>query len=370
MADLPSRIDIFGVGRDYVVQRARRIDPAQVDVEGSDINIAVGVSSVMAAQVINQLGYRAAALTLGGADGDDLDRLAFDRYGLARKGASPARGTVSIFRTTIAGGAGTVPIGTLISTTTGVQYTLTTSASFGGTDLTSSARVQAVQAGKASQVAAHQLARLSNPGALFDRTLLVDNALAMAGGEDAEQDDAFRSRIRDFWRTARRGILAAIEFGALTVPGVVSAQAIETTTLGGMPARVVNLYIADSTGVASQALADAVSVALQDYRAGGIAVLVSVSLPLIVEVSLRLAFRANVDTATLALTVRQAITEYVNAVPVNGTLSVLGLGAVLQRYEVDGLVLTGSAILSPTGNLVPEQGQTIRTTLAHVTVVP
>src|SRR5260221_476101 len=88
-----------------------------------------------------------------------------------------------------------------------------------------------------------------------DATLQVTNPLTTAGGEDVEDDDTFRARIRDFWRTARRGILAAIEFGAKTVPGVVSAQAVEALSVGAAPARVVNLYIADSSGVSSEALA-------------------------------------------------------------------------------------------------------------------
>jgi hypothetical protein len=44
----------------------------------------------------------------------------------------------------------------------------------------------------------------------------------LRGALDVEDDDTFRARVRTFWTTARRGILAAIEFGALTVPGFVS----------------------------------------------------------------------------------------------------------------------------------------------------
>jgi hypothetical protein len=47
MPDLPSRIDLFGIGRDYVVSRARKIDPAQIDIEGSDVNIVIGSASVL-----------------------------------------------------------------------------------------------------------------------------------------------------------------------------------------------------------------------------------------------------------------------------------------------------------------------------------
>lgn len=370
MPDLPTRLDLYALGRDYVTQRAQKIDPAQVDIEGSDVNIFVGVASVIGDQIIKQLGFRAAALTLDGADDEDLDRYALDRYQLPRKGASPALGTERIFRTSVAAGAGTVPIGTKMVSNTGFEYITTTTASLGAGDFTTSANVRAVEAGKATQVGANAITRFSTPGGLFDPSLQCINDAPTAGGEDAEDDETFRNRIRDFWRTARRGILAAIEFGALTVPGVVSAQAIEVLTEGAQPARLVTLFISDSTGVASDALAQQVQTALNDFRAAGIQVLISTSLPLIVDIQLRLTFRANVDTLTLTDDIRSAVVAFVNSLPVNGSLQVLQLGSVLQRFAEDGLIPNLGTLVSPTGDLIPATGQTIRTTTANVVVLP
>lgn len=367
--DLPSRLDLYTIGRNFVVQRARKLDPAQVDILGSDVNIIVGSSSVVADAIVKQLTARIAALTLDGSDDEDLDRYAFDRYQLVRKGAAPARGAGRIFRTSTIGGAGTVPIGTKCVTDSGFEYITTSIASFGASDLESMANVRAAEAGKASQVGANAIQRFQKPTELFDATLQITNDAATAGGEDVEDDDLFRERIRDYWRTARRGILAAIEFGALTVPGVVSAQAIEVLTSGNNPARLVMLYIADSTGVASDALAEDVRVALDDYRACGIQVLISTSLPLIVDIELRLRFRANVNTVTLTDNVRSAIVAFVNTLPVNGTLYLGDLYSVLRRYTEDGLLMDNGSIVSPVGDLVPAVGQTIRTTLTNVVTV-
>ncbi len=366
--DLPSRLDLFSIGRDYVVQKARKIDPAGIDVEGSDVNIIVGSSSVMGAQVLNQLAYRTSALFLDGADGEDLDRYAFDRYTLTRKGASAALTTVQLRRPTVAAGSGSIPIGTKVQSNTAVEYVTTTIANFGVSDFVSSCDVRASQAGKATQVGAGALVRFSNPSAVFDPTIVVSNAQAAAGGEDAEDDDTFRNRVRDFWRTARRAILAAIEFGALTVPGVVSAQAIEVVTPDGSAARLVNLFISDSSGVASNALAAQVRSALDDFRAAGIQVLISTSLPLLVTITLKLTFKANVDTATLTTQVRDAIVSFVNSQPVNGTLYLAQLYSMLQRFSDDGLVVNQGTIIAPTGDLVPATGQTIRTTTDRVVV--
>lgn len=367
--DAPSRLDLYAIGRDYLLQRATKLDPGQVDVLGSDANIFVGSNSVVADTVVKQLIFSTARHFLDGAEGDDLDRLAWDRYGLTRKGASAALGAVDILRPNASAGLGTVAVGTRVATLPGIEYVTTTPAAFGVSDLKSSANVRAVQAGKLTQVAANQIVRFSSAGELFDPSLTVNNPLPTAGGEDAESDDLFRSRIRDFWNTARRGILAAIEFGALTVPGVVSAQAIEALSVGGMPARVVNLYIADSSGVASEALAQQVLAALDDYRAAGIAVIISTSLPFIVDIGLLLSFRAGVDTVTLSSNVAGAVVSFVNTLPVNGTLYTAELKAVLLRFKDDGLIVTDGSIVTPAGDLVPQIGQTLRTTLANITIL-
>lgn len=367
MADLPSRLDYFQIGRDFVVQRAKKIDPAQVDVAGSDVNIVVGMGSVLCDAVTKQLGYRTAALLLDGCEKEDLDRYAYDRYQLTRKGASAAVVPVQLSRASFAKGAGDVPVGTVLRADSGVQYVLTSPTSFGATDLSAPlAYARAVQAGKATQVAAGQLRAFSQPGTLFDSSLEVNNLVDAAGGEDAESDDLFKGRIRDFWRTARRGTLGAIAFGALSVPGVVSANAVEALGEGGLPARVVNLYIADSSGVANAALAALVATALDDYRAGGIAVLISTSLPTIVGVQLRLAFRPNVDTVALTANVRAAVVQLINSLPVNGSLLVAQIYTVLQRFAEDGLIPLRESIVAPAGDVVPAVGQTLRTNLANV----
>lgn len=364
--DLPSRLTLFSVGRDYIRTRAKKIDPAQVDIEGSDVNLVVGSSSVVAAHTVNHLLYRTAVLMLDGAEDEDLDRLVYDRYSMFRKGASAGLTTAEISRPTVAGGSGTVPAGTIITSDTGVEYLTLTDATFGPADLISRADVRATQAGAASRVQARALKRFKQPGLLFDKTLVPTNPQASAGNEDVELDDRLRERARDFWRTARRGTIGAIEFGALSVPGVVSARAEEVLTDGGVAARIVNLYIADSSGVASDALARLVRTALNEYRACGITVIISTSLPLYVDIALNLQFAANVDTLALTDVIRYAITAYINSLPVNGALYLGDLFTVLKRYEEDGLVVRRENIVSPVGDLIPAVGTTIRTSLEKV----
>lgn len=369
MPDLPSRLDLQARGRDYVIQRAKKIDPAQVDIQGSDINIFVGAVAQIAFAVVLQLAYRINSLLLDGAEDEELDRYAFDRYQLTRKGAVAAVGSVRVYRASFAVGAGSLPIGTKINSLTGIEYVTTTTITFGATDLEATGNVRAVQAGKDTQVGANALRRFADTSSFFDQSLQVTNDNPTAGGEDAEDDETFRARIRDFWTTARRGTLGAIEFGAKTVPGVYSAQAVEAITPGGQPARVVLLYIADSSGVASQALAATVRDQLLEYRAGGIAVITATSIPTIVSITLKLAFKSGVDTNTLSEAIRNAVVGFVNSLPVNGPLYRGELQAVLSRFVQDGLVMNEGTIVTPAGDVIPDAGRTFRTTIANVTVI-
>ena len=215
---------------------------------------------------------------------------------------------------------------------------------------------------------ANSIRKVVDLSVLFDKTLLINNELATAHGEDAEDDETFRNRIRLFWSAARRGVLSAIQYGASSVEGIESATAVEVTD-NGAPARLVQLYITDSSGVASSAMAQTVRDALLDYRAAGIQVLVYTSMPQIIQVKLHFTFRSGVDTDGLTETIRNAILEYINTTPVSGTLYRSALGSVLQRYVDDGLIVDDVTIVEPAGDLVPTPGMTLRTTLTDITVV-
>lgn len=367
--DLPSRITLQSIGASYAQSVTTKLDPNAPFVLGSDANLIIGTQSVVGDVVVKSLGYSVSRLFLDGAFGDDLDRYALDRYQLSRKGASPALGAVVFTRPTLTAGAGTIPSGTVLTTTAGTQYFTTTPANFGGSDYTATANVSAAQAGLSTQVGANAIVRFLQPSLIFDTTIVCNNPLTTAGGADVEDDDTFKNRIRNFWNTARRGTLGAIAQGALAVLGVVSAQAVDALASGGQPARVVNLYIADASGVASAALAANVAAALDDYRAGGIAVVISTSIPQLVSVQILLSFAAGVDTITLSGLVQTAVVNFVNSLPVNGTLQISDLQTVITRFKQAGVIVqTPGSIVAPVGDLIPAIGSTLRTTPALVTV--
>ncbi len=362
-----SRLDLFEIGRQYVLTRANRINPQLIDTAGSDVNIVVGSSAYMAAAVSSQVSENAANLFLESCEGEALDRFAFDRYQQVRLGAAAALGTVQFSRASFAAGAGSVPVGSRLVSLTGIEYTTITPATFGATDLFASADVRAAQAGKNFQVGKNVIRGFSDIQQIFDPIMQVTNPDACAGGEDVEGDDTFKSRLRDFWRAARRGTLGAIEYGARTVPGVASATAVDVIGSFGQPVRVVQLFIADSSGVASRALAAKVDQVLMDWRAGGIFVSIDLSQPQIADFLLKLVFLSGVDTVSLGTQIRSAIVEFVNSLGGGQTLLLGDLYAVLSRYKQSGLIVqVPGTIISPIGDLVPDPGHTIRTTLSNI----
>lgn len=381
MPDLPSRLDLYGIGRVHVISRAKRIDPVAVDTAGSDANLFVGSMSFLGHSIVRQLGAQFSALTFDGAEDEDLDRLVLDRTGglVPRKGAASAVVQLDLVRPTFTAGAGAIPVNTKVLANGGIEYRTTTQANFASTSLASACDAVAVQAGKEQQVGRNQIRRFASPGAIFDPSITVNNPEPAAGGEPREGDDEYRERGKDFFGALSKGVLPAIEFGAKTVEGVASAQAQEAygqILTGGsfrtppvpQPARVVTLYIADSSGVANAILARRVQFALPNWRAAGIQVVIYPGLPTLVAVRLRLRFAAGVDTAVLAELIRSAVIEYVNSLQVGKALERGALTALLLRYRNSGLLSGQDAIVEPAGDIVPDPGKTLRTTRDLVTI--
>lgn len=371
MPDLPTRAELFSVGAAEIATRSaarpggQRINPEQVFVEGSDMNIVTASSSAMGDEVMRQVSLRAQALMLLGAKNEDLDRIVADRFSptVVRKDASPAIGEVVITRASGALPALVFPIGTRFKTAGGVEFdSLYVASLAAGSNGPVTVLVESRTAGTQGNVAAGTVNAFASPP---DSDLIVTNPEPMAGGDDTETDARLRARARDFFRAARRGTLAAIVFGALTVNGVRQATAVEETNAFGVPTGRVFLYVADALGQANSALVGLVRSALVEYRAAGVYVDVSGSIPTFVSIRYRLRFAAGVDSTRAFALVQNATVAAVNALAPNATLTVALLFAVAR--SVPGVIVLNDAVQEPVGDLVPTPGQIIRTRFDLVT---
>lgn len=372
---LPTREDYFQIGardvfaRAQLRQRATRLTPQAVFTPGTDINIIIAACTAMADEATRHLGLRIAALYLDSSEGEDLDRLVADRFSptVVRKQAAPAVVPLTFSRA-IPPSSGinlTFDVGRKLKTASGVQFELVESASFAtnGTGPVT-ARAVAVLSGEVGNVAAGSITQFVDaPG---DQGVTVTNAEAAAGGTDVETDASLRERARAFYLAARRGTMPAIEFGALTVDGVASAVGEELLGPDGFENGFVRLYIADKNGQANTVLAEAVKLALREYRAAGVPVSVITSSPQFVAVAYEVLFTSGTDQRRA---IQQLKTLTVNAMSAMAPNEILRRSMLMAlARSIPGIVVPDNAVTNPAGDFVPDIGRSLRTSTDRVTV--
>lgn len=363
---LPSRADYFNIGAEEVVSRSlarppeQRISRDAIFTEGTDINLILASSSAMADEVTRNLALRCGALYLDSAEGAELDRLVNDRFGdqVERKQPAPALVPLTFTRPNPAGAQVTLSIGAKMRTIRGTEFALTQVLTIpAGSTAPVTVQAQAVVVGTGGNVQAETITGFVQQPS--DPDLTVTNLVPATGGADVESDASLRERARDFYRTARRGTLAAVEFGARTVAGVRSATALESVDINGNPTGIVQLFVADANGQANQLLTDAVSLALVEFRCAGVFVSVVGATPRFEDIRFRLRFAAGVDTAAAFEEVRFLTVVAVNGLPPN---TILPTSLLLeQARRVPGVIVLEDTMVEPVGDVVPNLGEILKT---------
>lgn len=372
MPDILSRAELLNVAADEVRIRTigrpanNRISYSEIFTPGSDLNLLFAGMSAMADEVQYQGALRLQALLLDGAEGEDLDRLVADRWSpiLVRKQATPALAVVTFTRTSGPLAALALPLGTQFRTTGGIVFALTAAVAIpAGSTGPITGYAQSTTTGIATNVEAGTIVEwVQQPG---DPALQVTNLVPAAGGDETETDASLRARARAFYDSVRRGTLAAIKFGALTVSGVRGATPVERLDPFGDPNGIVDLYVADVNGNCNAALALRVQQALLEWRAAGVQVVVIGSSPVYQPIVLRLRYQAGVDSTLAFDRVRLLVTAAVNALGPQQTLERSLIFAQCRR--VAGVIVLDDAVVTPPGDVVPGAGQIIRTSTALVT---
>lgn len=381
--DYPNQAELFRVARDEVLLRNTRLRRSVIERQGTDTNALLAGMSAVGDEVVGQLVRVESSLFLDSAKKHYLDRLIFDRYGLPRKSASPAVGSVNFSCPAPAVSAFSIPLGTKLSTTDGKQFVTTAEANFpAGSVGPITVAVRSTKAGPSQQAQKNTITSIL--GAIPDAApgLTVTNPLATAGADADELDDTYRERGRNFFTTVRRGTISAVEEAALKVSGVKTAVLFESVDAFGRPAGSAQLIITDAftEGLVeessvppayqtqSQVLASTVGAALWDVRAAGVFVDVLVAKVVLQGVQLGLSFDGGVNVETVALRARAAVVSLINALPAGSPLLVGDVpgGIVRALRTVPGLVVTGTEVISPPGNVVAAPLEVIRSTLGLV----
>lgn len=380
MADFPTRADLFRVARDRILGLNGKLSADVVMRDGTDANVLIAAGSAMADAVVGQLVDVCRGQFLDSSEGAKLDRYVFDRYGLVRKPAAPSLGTAKFTTTAVVGTTFTIPSGTTLTTTDGVSFITTVSTSFpAGIAGPIYVGVRSTVAGFNQQAKAGAITNIVSSIVGQPSDLKVTNDVATAGAADAEEDESLRDRARKFWTTAQRGTLAAIENGALSVPGIVRAAAIEVLDATGRPGRWVQLLVSDRFTDAfvtinqtsatyqaqSQSLAKTVFNALSNFRCGGNYVQVVVAQVVLLMIRLDLTFSAGIDPIAVSESARAVVVNYVNSLAPGAPF--VPADAVNALRSVGGLLITGREIAVPAGTVVPRAMQVVRSTFDLVT---
>lgn len=382
MADLPIFEDLFEIAKREVLIRNPRLSRESVDRPGTDINIMLAAAAAVGDEVINQVANVAVASFLDSASGVDLDRLIFDRYGLTRKSAAPAIGSVNFTTTTATTASFIIPANTQLITGSGLVFQTIIEAVFPtGSTGPLAVPVRSILAGLNQQTRANTITNIGSRinGSPLDLT--VNNPLATAGAADDEPDEEFRNRARNFFVTVRKGTIAAVEQAALAFPGITSAKLFEVLDPLGRPARVTELIVTDtftdvlanlnqqspSYDAQSSALADSLFNSLEDVRPAGIFVKITVATVVLIPIQLALTFDAGTNINDTELQARAAVVNYTNSLR-PGENWVYN-DAIDSLRGVLGLTVTGAEIVTPSGNVVPSYYEVIRSSLALTTAV-
>lgn len=307
------------------------------------------------------VGFEVNNLTLAGfrklffatATGDDLDNLAYDRFQLLRQAAIKAVGTVNLSRATVDLGNIVIAAGTIFSTnadTDGNVYRYQTITPAVMTGLSLSVIVEAVDAGSDSNVVAGTIVNIETT--LSDSSIVATNSQAMAGGTEAEDDEAFRQRVLDYLLNLRRGTVDAVEFGAKEVAGVVFATVDEShVDVDG----IVDVYIADVNNEANDELITAVSDNLINWRAAGVPTSVFAVSTTTATITLDITYTAGVDQTSVQEDIINALVTFIDTLEIGDTLYLARIYQIVM--DTDGV--ENVDIVAPVADVVPAIGERV-----------
>ena len=340
---------------DLVTQGQAEADARRPDLTflAGDITLAqIHGAAAMADAVIRFAAQSFKATFIDGATGDELTALVDDHLNIQRTLATPSQVTVEFVRPSNGGTepAGTILAGTLVATQFDangdqIQFELDANIVWALGELgPKSGNATATISGRDGNAKASTVTRVIDVPT-FDPTFTVTNPATGGGGNDEETDEELRTKARQFFTTLRRGTLVALEFGALLVPSVRVAKAVEDSATG-----LVTLRVTDSDGNSTSQMVTDVATELENWRCAGTIVSVLGGSQLLVDMTISLTVRVGFDVAPQATLIATAVATRILKLKVGETLFLDSLiGAIIAVYPDDILDVTFDAITTTPG---------------------
>lgn len=332
---------------------------ALVDFTVGSILRSVAEANAGVALWLESLILQVLALTRAAtSNGSDLDSWVAD-YGLTRLASAAAAGSVTYSRFTPTTSA-LVPIGSRVQTsdftqtfvvivdTTNAAY----SATLGGYQIV--ATVSSVTVPVVAQTASSgSNVQANTVSVILDSIIGVDtvnNSAAFTGGTNGESDGALRTRFVAYLASLARGTVAAIGYAISNVQLGITYKINENINfaLASVPG-YLTIVIDNGTGTPPASLITSVYQAVDLYRAAGITFGVFAPTIVTANVSMIVGVKTGYDGPTVKGAVGQVVTNYINTLPIGGTLSYTRLAQV--AYDASPGVATVSSLLLNAGTV-------------------
>lgn len=294
--------------------------------------------------------------------GSDLDSWMAD-FTVTRLPATAARGTVTLSRF-VPFAAALVPAGTLLRTADGgLSFTVDADPGNPAWDASQAGFVLGAGVAAVDVMATAALGGVSGnvqPGAvaLIGAALpgidSVTNAAAFVGGLDAESDDDLRARFRNFMASRSRAtplaVLSAVQGVRQGLQATIQENQLPDGT-ANMGSFVVT--VDDGTGAPATSLLASVATAIEAVRPAGSSFNVRAPSVQQADIALAVATAPGAVHADVVTTVRQAIIDFINALPIGVPLAWSRLAQV--AYDASSAVtnVTGVTVNGATADLAP-----------------
>ena len=169
----------------------------------------------------------------------------------------------------------------------------------------------------------------------------VYNAGAFLNGLDAESDDAFRSRFRNFIASRSRATLTAVAYAITSIQQGLNYSIQENTDPAGQPS--IGQFVVtvdDGSGSPSSALLSTVQTAIEAVRPVGS--LFSVQPPAVVRADISMIITVDTAKAPIQAVVGNAVRNYISALPIGSGLALTRLAQI--AYSASPSIINVSAL--------------------------
>ena len=390
-ATTPSFNDIVAIG----IAEAQDVRPALVFADGDQSTAIVRAGAAMCDYITGWFAGQIRAMFFAGAVGDELDAIVMDRLALPRGFATAAYGDV-VFARAGAGAADSIPAGFQVATNpdaTGTSQTYTTNSTLAYPDgqftltVAATCSVEGTDGNYDVNTQSPTLSLVDTPPS--STTAITATTTGFAGGNDAEDDNAYLLRAVNQVLTERRATLAALEQGALDSDANIRvAHAVEDYDTG-----LVTVKIADELGESTREMEQLASAAMEDWRAAGIEVTVQGMHASQLQLQITIVdYEPGFDVGAATDTMTASLVARVNSLRPGQTATLDELRvAIMAPYSsqirkiafgtgtidtsgnwalsASGITLGGTLQNDATADIVPPDGQAIHLTANNVAIL-